>query len=275
MKTVFEYLDYRSYLRDFYEERKEKQGFFSYRYFGDKIGIDSSYLLKIILKSRHLSEKSIERVSAFCGHSEAESEYFHTLVHFSKAKTNQESKLHFEKLLSIRYVKSRCLVDQQYEYFRTWYHPVIRSVIEYFDFKNDFALLGRQLSPQISAKEARASVRLLEKLDLIKKNDNGRYYLTDTAITTGDEWHSAAITAFQEQTIRLSHEALGRHDKALRDVSTITMNISAAEFKEIRDRITDFRRSTISFVNEGNNPDRTYQLNIQFFPLTGTKGDAS
>ena len=275
MKSVFEYLDYRSYLKDFYEERKGKQGFFSYRYFGDKVGIDSSYLLKIVLKSRHLSEKLIPRVSSFCGHSDAETEYFHSLVHFAKAKTNQESKLHFEKLLSIRYVKSRRLIEQQYEYFRIWYHPVIRSVIEYFDFKNDFALLGRQLSPQISANEARASVRLLEKLDLIRKDGSGCYRLTETAVTTGEEWHSAAITAFQEQTIRLSHEALERHDKSLRDISTITMNISGAEFNEIRERITEFRRSIISLVNDGTDPDRTYQLNMQFFPLTGIKGDVS
>jgi uncharacterized protein (TIGR02147 family) len=274
MKSVFEYLDYRAYLKDFYEKRKQQQGFFSYRYFGDKVGIDPSYLLKIMLKSRHLSEKSISRVSSFCGHSESETEYFHTLVHFSKAKTNQESKLHFEKLLSIRYVKSRCLLEQQYEYFHTWYHPVIRSVIEYFDFKNDYTLLGRQLSPSISAKEARASVRLLEQLGLIQKDGNGRYRLTETAVTTGEEWHSAAIAAFQEQTIRLSLEALDRHHRSLRDVSTITMNIDAADFEELRDRITDFRRSIISFVNDSNNPDRTYQLNIQLFPLTGIKGGA-
>jgi uncharacterized protein (TIGR02147 family) len=274
MKSVFEYLDYRAYLKDFYEKRKQQQGFFSYRYFGDKVGIDPSYLLKIMLKSRHLSEKSISRVSSFCGHSESETEYFHTLVHFSKAKTNQESKLHFEKLLSIRYVKSRCLLEQQYEYFHTWYHPVIRSVIEYFDFKNDYTLLGRQLSPSISAKEARASVRLLEQLGLIQKDGNGRYRLTETAVTTGEEWHSAAIAAFQEQTIRLSLEALNRHHRSLRDVSTITMNIDAADFEELRDRITDFRRSIISFVNDSNNPDRTYQLNIQLFPLTGIKGGA-
>lgn len=273
MKSVFEYLDYRSYLKDFYEERKEKQGFFSYRYFGDKVGIDASYLLKIVLKSRHLSEKTIRSVSSFCGHSESETEYFHTLVHFAKAKTNQESKLHFEKLLSIRYVKSRRLFEQQYEYFRTWYHPVVRSVIEYFDFRGDFDLLGRQLSPPISAKEARASVQLLEQLDLIIKGENGRYQLTETAVTTGEEWRSAAITAFQEQTIRLSLEALDRYDKTERDISTITMNISAAEFKEISNRITDFRRSIISFVNEGSDPDRTYQLNMQLFPLTAVKGD--
>ncbi len=272
MKSIYEYLDYRNYLKDFYEEQKARHGFFSYRYFGDRVGIDPSYLLKVILKSRHLSEKSIKKVCEFCGLTGNEAEYFHTLVHFVKARSQSESKLLFEKLLSIRYVKSRRLLEYQYEYFRTWYHPVVRAVLEYFDFKNDYALLGRQLSPPISAKEARASIRLLEKLNLIRKDENGRYRLTDKAVTTGEEWNSVAIAAYQEQTIRMSQEAIERHDRSLRDISTITMNINAADFEEIRQRITEFRRSLISFVNDSADPDRTYQLNIQLFPLTAIKG---
>lgn len=272
MKPVFEYLDYRTYLKDFYEERKEMHSYFSYRVFGSKVGIDPSYLLKVLLKNRHLSEESIPRVNTFCGLTGTEAEYFHTLVHFVKAKSQHESKLHFEKLLSIRYVKSRHLIEPQYEYFSTWYHPVVRSVLEYFDFKNDYALLGQQLSPPISAKEARASVRLLEKLKLIRQLNDGRYELTEMAVTTGDEWKSVAVAAFQEQTIRLSQESIDRHDRSLRDISTVTMNICASDFEELRERITDFRRSIISFVNESAEPDRTYQLNIQLFPLTNVSG---
>ena len=149
---------------------------------------------------------------------------------------------------------------------------MVRSVLEYLDFKGDFALLGKLLHPQISAKEARESVRLLEELDLIKKGADGRYRLTETAVTTGEEWRSVAIAAYQEETIRLSQEAIERHDRMLRDVSTVTMNISAADFEELRERITEFRRSLISFVNESTGPDRTYQLNIQLFPLAGAVG---
>jgi len=268
MNSVYEYLDYRSFLKDFYEEQKNRHGYFSYRYFGNKVGIDPSYLLKVMLKSRHLSEKSIVAVCGFCGLSDNEAEYFHALIHFAKARSQRESKLLFEKLLSLRYVKSRRLLDKQYEYFKTWYHPVVRSVLEYFDFKGDFALLGKQLSPPITAKEARQSVELLEKLRLLHRDQEGRYRLTEAAVTTGEEWRSVAIAAFQEQTLRLSQEASERHDRALRDVSTVTMNISAADFEEIRERITEFRRSLISFVNDSSNPDRTYQLNIQLFPLS-------
>lgn len=274
LQSIYDYLDYRAFLKDFYEKQKASHGFFSYRYFGSKVGIDPSYLLKIVLKSRHLSEKSIGNMCTFCGFSTNEAEYFHSLVHFAKAHTQRESKVLFEKLIATRYVKSHQLVQQQYEYFRAWYHPVVRSVLEYFDFKDDFALLGKQLSPPITAKEARQSVELLEKLRLLHRDQEGRYRLTEAAVTTGEEWRSVAIAAFQEQTMRLSQEASDRHERALRDVSTVTMNINAADFEVIRERITEFRRSLISFVNESSNSDRTYQLNIQLFPLTDCKETA-
>ena len=100
MKPVYEYLDYRNFLKDFYEEQKSQRGFFSYRYFGDKVGIDPSYLVKVLLKTRHLSLKSVPRICSFCNLSNRESEYFHTLVLFAMARTQNEEKLLFEKLLS-------------------------------------------------------------------------------------------------------------------------------------------------------------------------------
>ncbi|MBN1604249.1 MAG: TIGR02147 family protein [Chitinispirillaceae bacterium] len=271
MKPVFEYIDYRDFLREHYEEQKELHSFFSYRYFGNKVGLDPSYLLKVMLKTRHLAEKSIPKLTAFLKFNPNETEYFHTMVLFIKAKSQRESKLHFEKLLSIKNVKNKRLVEWQYEYFCTWYHPVIRSVLEYFDFKDDYTLLGQQLSPSISEKEARESVRLLEKLKLIERDSGGRYKLTDSAITTGSEWRSLAISTFQEQTIKLSQESIERHKRELRDISTITMNINEENFEEIRHRITEFRRSIIAYVGETTTPDRTYQLNMQFFPLTDIK----
>jgi hypothetical protein len=37
MKSVFEYLEYRDFLKDFYEEKKSECSFFSYRLFGTTV----------------------------------------------------------------------------------------------------------------------------------------------------------------------------------------------------------------------------------------------
>jgi uncharacterized protein (TIGR02147 family) len=271
MKSVFEYLDYRDFLKDFYEEKKSEHAFFSYRLFGAKVGMDASYLAKVLIKTRHVSNSSIVKIAAFCGFNVHESEYFETLVHFVKAKSHKESKLLFERLLSLKSVSAKTLVKHQYAFYQKWYHSAIRSILEFFDFRGDYKILAEQLSPKISVKEAKESIKLLEKLQLIKKDLSGRYRMTDTAITTGPLWHSLAIQAFQEETIRLSAESLARHPKKLRDVSTVTMNVNEQNFQEIKERIKEFRSVIIKHVNEQSSPDRVVQLNIQLFPLTNIK----
>jgi uncharacterized protein (TIGR02147 family) len=271
MKSVIEYLEYRDFLKDFYEEKKTEHSFFSYRLFGAKVGIDASYLAKVLIKHRHLSNSSIEKITAFCGLNEREAEYFETLVHFVKAKSHRESKLLFEKLLSLKNVSAATLLENQYAFYQKWYHSAIRSLLEFYDFRGDFRALAEQLSPAISAKEARGSIRLLEKLGLIKKDLTGRYRMTDSAITTGPQWHSLAIQAFQEETIRISAGSLARHPKKHRDISTVTMNVSGPNFEEIRERINEFRNTIIKYVNEQSSPDRVVQLNIQLFPMSKIK----
>jgi uncharacterized protein (TIGR02147 family) len=274
MKSVFEYLEYRDFLKDFYEEKKSERSFFSYRLFGTKVGMDASYLAKVLIKHRHISNTSIGKIISFCGLSEREAEYFETMVYFVKAKSHRESKLLFEKLLSLKNVSASTLIESQYDFYQKWYHSTIRSILEFYDFRGDYKALAGQLSPKISAKEAKDSIRLLEKLQLIKKDPAGRYHMTDRAITTGPQWHTLAIQAFQEETIRLSLESLSRHPKKHRDISTVTMNINEQNFQEIKERIKEFRSAVIKYVNEQSSPDRVVQLNMQLFPLSTIQGRA-
>ncbi len=101
-----------------------------------------------------------------------------------------------------------------------------------------------------------------------------RYILTDSAITTGNSWRALAIKDYQVETIELSKQSLDRHEKEVRDISTVTMNISETEFLKIKEMLQQFRSSVINYVNEAENPDRIYQLNMQMIPLCKNGGDA-
>ncbi|KMQ52984.1 hypothetical protein CHISP_0205 [Chitinispirillum alkaliphilum] len=270
--SVYEYFEYRDFLKDFYEKRKEENSYFSVRLFATKVKIDPSYLVKVFLKVRHISNKHIEIFSSFMDLDPKEKEYFENLVHFNKARTDRESKLYFEKILSFINVSADVLTEDQYTFYQKWYYTAIRSLLEYYEFYDDYENLGKQLSPPISAKEAKESIMLLYRLGLIKKDiSSGRYSLTSKAISTGERWRSVAIHTFQKETIALSGDSLDRHPRHTRDISTITMNINKDNFEEIQLRIKDFRESMIKLVNESSDPDRVYQLNIQLIPLTYLK----
>ncbi len=268
MKSVFEYLDYRAYLKDYYEERKSRQTFFSYKVFGKKVGLDGSYLAKVLIGARHIADDSVKTFIDACELTGKEAEYFEVLVLFAKSKSVQEEKLYFDRLLSLKNVGAQQLLANQFEYYKTWYHSAIRSILEYFDFRGDYAELADGLSPQVTPKEAEESIALLTQLGLIKQDAEGRYRVTNANITTGAQWRSMAIESFQEETLRLSRESIKRHPKHVRDFSTVTMTINAKDYLELRAKIKEFRGAVINYVNRSTDADRTYQMNIQLFPLS-------
>jgi uncharacterized protein (TIGR02147 family) len=267
--SVFDYLDYRQFLRDFYVQQKKTASFFSYRYIGNKVGMDSSFLIKVLQGHLHIADDRIEKFNKICAFNDKEAAYFEALVHFNKAKTEKESKLYFEKMLSINTAKSDKLGENQYEFFQKWYYSAVWAALDGRPFQGDPKDLGAMLTPPIGPKEAKAALKLLEDLKLIEHDAaTGVYKAVGLNLTTGKEWRSAAIMQYQREMIKLAEESLERFKKEERDVSTLTMNIPEAAMPEIRELASEFRESLKKLVNGYSETDRVYQMNIQMFPLT-------
>ena len=113
-----------------------------------------------------------------------------------------------------------------------------------------------------------APVKLLKELELVKDDGTGRLVPSDKSVTTGEQWASVAVASFQKETIALAGEALERHPRDQRDISTITMSVNREDIAEIKERIAEFRSSIIKFVNESANPEVVCHLNLQLIPLS-------
>ncbi|MGM0461293.1 MAG: TIGR02147 family protein [Fibrobacterota bacterium] len=270
MNNIFEYLDYRIYLREYYEQKKKDKSSFSLRVFGKQADMDASYISKIIKEKRHLGDQYIPKLAKVLGLNDQEQEYFQYLINFNKAPTEKQKQGYFERLLSLRRPHTTRLTEDQYEFYHKWYYSALRNLLEFYPFYegDSFADLGRELSPPISAEETRKGIELLTNLSLIKRDESQRYCLTENAISTGDTWSSLAIANFQEETILLSSKSLQRHDKCERDISSVTMNITRKEFSIIQNMLRRFRASVINYVNQVEKPTRVYQLNLQLIPLS-------
>ena len=270
MKEIYNYLNYRQFLNDYYHFRKKERATFSLRFFGERVGIDASLLSKILKEERHLSPRTIDDLCSYIGFTSQEAHYFQILVLFNKAKKEEEQALYFEKLLALRPIKQTNIEKSQYQFYSQWYYTALRSILEFYPFyKGDsYSELGKQLAPAISAKEAKEGIELLYKLNLITLTNDNRYTLSAQAISTGDSWYSIAINTYQKKVIQLSADAIQHHPKKSRDISTITMNITKKEFKIIQEMIKTFRSSVIEYVNEAQEPTQTFQLNVQLFPVS-------
>lgn len=268
MESILSYYDYRKFLDDFYREKKSKESFFSLRYMGQKVGIDHGLLVKIFQGQRHISNRKIPTFAGLLGLGKHKAEYFELLVLYGKAKTNQEIKHYFEKILSFSEVSSRKVDTDKYEFYQKWYYTAVREIMIIQPFREDFAWLGRMLEPQITATEARKAVQLLERLEFIKKNDQGFYEQTVKFITTDDSWHSIAIRSFQKESIALAGAALDTVPKEERDISTVTLTLDDDGFIKARDRIRLLQKELLNIASASGRVNRVFQVDLAMFPLS-------
>lgn len=268
MLNIFDYLNYQSFMKDYYETRKRQNSFFSYRFMGKVLGMDPGFLVKVMQGKFLLPERAIASVAKLCKLGEKESEYFEALVHYGRAKTPDDTKARFDKLIMLRGMESRPLEPNQYDYYKKWYHGAIRALLTFWDFHGDFEALAARVHPAISAGDARESVELLEQTGIIKRNPDGRFEVLGPPITTGEKWQSTAIRNYQQESIELALQSLVKDPKYMRDISTVTVAVRFSDLEEIKARIKELRQSIMHMMADSGEPDCVYQINFQVFPMT-------
>lgn len=268
MRPIFEYFDYQKYLRDFYDEKKAENSDFSYRYIQMKTGIDPGYLLKVFQGKKHLTQRYVESFTLLCGLGRRESAYFEQMVKYGRAKKNADIKETFEKLLSFVEFSSKTIEAGKYEFYQKWYYTAVREVIGYGHFYGDCESLAKTVEPNITPSEARKAVALLEGLNFIRKTSSGRYEVTSRFVTTGEKWRGVAVRSFQDETMQLARRALESIPREERDISTITVSLSDRGFEKLSEAIKKARQEFLAIAHEDMGVNRTYQVNIQMFPIS-------
>ncbi len=269
MRSIFEYTDYRVFLKDVYRQKKRDNPSYSFRCFSDRAGFKSkSFIQHVIDGRRNLTRDSIEKVNKVLRFSDKQLAYFNALVAFNQAKTRELRTYYWAQLCAFNPRNPlRLLVKNQYEYFTKWYHKTVRELVCSVEFGEDYEFLGNLLTPPISAREARKSVQLLRKLGLIRKRGE-RYVLTDAFLTTGDEVQSLAVQNFHQENLGLAARAIDTVARDERDISTLVVALSDDTFSQIKDEIRAFRKRLLGIAARDENHDAVYHINFHLFPTT-------
>ena len=274
-KKVFEYLDYREFLKDYYNQKKEANPAFSLRVFSDKIGFKAKdFISRVMNGDKNLSSQSIPKVASGLRLGKHETEFFIGLVKFNQAETTEERNAAFEEMQAalkvVRFAeKQHILGHAQYMVYSHWRHLTIRSLIGMFGFDGDYEALARQVHPKITAEEAKKSVKLLEDCQLIKKDESGKYILTENAITTGDRTSKLALRGFHQHCLKLAADSIDRDPPGSRHISGLTLGISQEGYERIVERINAFRKEIALIAEEDQNSDKVFQLQFALFPVGG------
>jgi uncharacterized protein (TIGR02147 family) len=270
MKQIFDYIDYRRFLADYYQEKKSTVKYFSYRYFAQKIGVNSpSFLKHVIDGERNLTPQMAERFSKALSLSPKEKKYFRSLVQFNQARTSIEKQEYYATLKSmVSGISEAVLNSVQFDFYGEWYIPVIRELISLYNCGDNFSEIASKIRPNIEPVQARNAIALLLRLGLIKRLEDGTYQQTSAAIVADGTVTSLAIRSFMHTMIDKSKMALDTLDKKIRHISGITMGVSSEGYGLIAEEIEAFKDRVKVIVNNDRNSNRIYQMCISLFPVS-------
>ena len=272
MKSIFEYLDYRAYMKDAYEERKSEYSFYSYRMMAESFGLFPSNVFRILHGDAHLPARCQSRALEVLGLTGRAADYFLLLINYARERSSQAKSEILEKALALRDVSRKSLEERELEYFDHWWVAVVRALLEITKGRAVPGEIGELLTPSVREEDVRASLELLEELKLIKKASSGRLLPSQAHLTAGGEAKSKAVHRFQRQILSLAADSLERFPAEVRDVSTLTLSMDERTFSEIRELIRECRRQIQKLVEESKTPDRVMQLAMAFFPAAGVEG---
>ena len=274
-RKIFEYLDYREFLRDYYQSKKAANPAFSLRAFSDKIGFKAKdFISRVMQGDKNLSTQSIQKIVTGLKFGKREASFFEDLVWFNQAETMDEKNSWFQKMQNelkiVRFTEGQHqLAFYQYQVYSHWRHLVVRSLIGMYGFHGDFTSLAKSVHPTITIEEAQESVELLEKCNLVKKNEDGSYELVNNDITTGDRTSKIALRGFHQHCLALGAESIDRDPPTMRNISGLTLGISQAGYEKIVERMSAFRKEIAQIASEDKDADKVYQMQLLLFPIGG------
>lgn len=286
---IFEYINYRLYLKDLYAYLKKETPGLNHLAINRQLGgsknllsdnkgsgVSRSYFSNILSGKTNIGGDKIDAFTKIFKLKNIEKKYFRTMVLYNQAKTDDDRDYFFQQIAILNKTPQKIVTIDQCDYYSSWYHSVIRAVLDLIDFKDDYQKLAKMIIPSITVKQAKESIRLLTRLKLVDKNEKGYFKPTNTAIIHDPKVSKTLINQYQLSTFNhimkiLSIDENKRDDKDFR-CNTMTVSASQKGIEKISQKLMETRNEIRSIVAQDILPaEKVFQVNLTYFAMTKGK----
>ena len=273
MSNVFEYVNYRTFLKDFYEEQKAAKTGFTYAKFSQKAGIRSPNYLKLVLDGRkNLTPQNLIRFAKAVGLTEMESDYFEALVHFNQATKSMEKDFYQDRMNRFRQrgesTSQKTLEEYEFDSMSSWIHHAIMVMTNLSYFREDPSWIRQKLFQLISEREADDILKQLQATKFVHRNESGRLVQTFRQVKTKPEMQRLSAKMLYEGLFRRAMQSLTLSPSQEREFCASLVGISPSQVPELKRRVREFIRDLEDWALENPKPGAVYSLCFAGFPLT-------
>ena len=268
---LFETIDYRDWLRRWFDARKAADHRYSHRVFARRAGIRSPSLLNEVIKgNRNLSPRTTEGFIRALALTQEEAGFFEALVQLDQAETDAARNAAWDRVsASRRFRQARPLDRATVRYLSNWYIPATRELAHRADFRDDPGWLARQLLPAITVAQARDALATLRDLGLLVTDTSGAVRPADVSVVTPHEVSGLAAHNYHRGMIARAGDSLEGVEPGERHLCAVTVGIPEHLVPQLKDALNAFQERLLDLCDaHAAETERVYQINLQLFPLS-------
>lgn len=269
--SIYQYLDFRAYLRDWFQARKAANPRFSHRLLARRAGITGpSTLLNVMEGRRNISGTAAAEVARAMGLDDDARAFFLALVRIACSEDAAVREAALEQVQATRrFREARVLDAASLRFLSLWYLPAIFELSRCAAFRADPEWIAAALRPTITPQQASDALSALRDLGLLRVSE-GRWIPTDVSVVTPHEVSGLAVRAYHRSMMQRAQEALD-FDERERHLCGVTVAVPAGLLPALKSELDRFQERILHLC-DGVEGDRAsvMQLNLQLVPLSVT-----
>ena len=274
---IYQFTDYREFVKQYYLYQKQARMGFSYRAFSEEAGFTSPSFIKLVIDGqKNLTKSSIGKLAHAMELDSKQTEYFEHIVFFNQAKSFEDKKQLLESIDQFhKKNRPKQIEANDYDYLKEWFHCVLREMVSLKDFEEKCEELAKLFPFKITPGQIKKSLSFLEAHGFIERDEKGCLHKKEKTLATGDisqnEVLSMIARTFHLKMVELAGRAVTIFPPEKRNTSNTTLSLSQKSYEIAVERIKALRYELLELAASDEEVDNVYQLNINLFPFLDIK----
>lgn len=269
--NVFDYLDFRAFLRDWFAARVAADPTFSKRKFVRMAGRTSPGLFgDVVDGDRKIGPETAAAFARAMSLGRTEATFFESLVRFGQATDPVDRRNAWERILGTRSFRAlRRIEGDSYAYLTSWWIPAVRELAARPDFHADPAWIAARIRPEITEVQAREALATLGSLGMLKEDEHGVPRPADAVLTTPHEVESMAVHAYHKGMLGLAADAIDRFPATDRHLLGATLSVPTRLVSVLKAELDAVQERILALADGFDDPaEQVIQVELALFPLS-------
>jgi len=269
--SIYQYLDYRQFLKDFITHKRQTSATFSLEQLGRKTGcLTKSHISLIVSGKRALTNRRATALGKALGINERELAYYHKLIQFNQAKDDLEKETFLKEMMSQLGRSLEANISMKsYQILEDWHCIAIRELARLPNFDPNPHAIAAKLKGLITPQEVKKALKVLLEVNMLRMSDDGQILPTSESLRTSDEVNSIAIRRYHQSCLNLGAKIIETEPIESREFGSVTILINPEDIPKIKELIKDLRENVLALSsNQPSEKAKVTQVNIQMYQLS-------